>query len=66
MGEGGAVNIVKDMKLKVIVESLRDWGVIAGALPVATILAISGLAGNLVNFLKVMITNILTAIWGII
>ena len=26
MGEGGAVNIVKDMKLKVIVESLRDWG----------------------------------------
>ena len=26
MGEGGAVNIVKDMKLKVIVESMRDWG----------------------------------------
>ena len=66
MGEGGAVNIVKDMKLKVIVESLPIGDVIAGALPVATILAISGLAGNLVNFLKVMITNILTAIWGII
>ncbi|GAB4249689.1 MAG: lipopolysaccharide biosynthesis protein RfbH [Candidatus Methylacidiphilales bacterium] len=26
MGEGGAVNIVKDMKLKVLVESFRDWG----------------------------------------
>lgn len=26
MGEGGAVNIVRDMKLKVIIESLRDWG----------------------------------------
>ena len=26
MGEGGAVNIVRDMKLKVIVESFRDWG----------------------------------------
>ena len=26
MGEGGAVNIVRDQKLKVIVESFRDWG----------------------------------------
>jgi CDP-6-deoxy-D-xylo-4-hexulose-3-dehydrase len=26
MGEGGAVNIVRDMKLKVGVESFRDWG----------------------------------------
>ena len=26
MGEGGAVNIVGDMKLKIIVESMRDWG----------------------------------------
>ena len=26
MGEGGAVNIVRDAKLKVIVESFRDWG----------------------------------------
>ncbi len=26
MGEGGAVNIRSDMKFKVIVESLRDWG----------------------------------------
>ncbi len=26
MGEGGAVNIVSDMKLKVLVESFRDWG----------------------------------------
>lgn len=26
LGEGGAVNIVKDAKLKVIVESFRDWG----------------------------------------
>lgn len=26
LGEGGAVNIVKDMRLKVIVESFRDWG----------------------------------------
>lgn len=26
MGEGGAVNIVRDMKLKVAVESFRDWG----------------------------------------
>ena len=26
MGEGGAVNIVRDMKMKVIVESFRDWG----------------------------------------
>lgn len=26
MGEGGSVNIVKDQKLKVIAESLRDWG----------------------------------------
>jgi len=26
MGEGGAVNIIRDMKLKVLVESFRDWG----------------------------------------
>ena len=26
MGEGGGVNIVRDMKLKIIVESMRDWG----------------------------------------
>ena len=26
MGEGGAVNVGRDMKLKVIVESFRDWG----------------------------------------
>src|SRR5271170_5141544 len=26
MGEGGAVNIIYDMKLKVLVESFRDWG----------------------------------------
>jgi len=26
MGEGGTVNIVRDMKLKVVVESFRDWG----------------------------------------
>lgn len=26
MGEGGAVNIVRDQKLKVISESFRDWG----------------------------------------
>ncbi|MFN6339186.1 MAG: lipopolysaccharide biosynthesis protein RfbH [Cyanobacteriota bacterium] len=26
MGEGGAVNIVRDAKLKVIAESIRDWG----------------------------------------
>jgi len=26
MGEGGAVNIVRDAKLKVVVESFRDWG----------------------------------------
>ena len=26
MGEGGAVNIVRDTKLKVIAESFRDWG----------------------------------------
>ena len=26
MGEGGAVNIVHDMKLKVLAESFRDWG----------------------------------------
>lgn len=26
MGEGGAVNIVRDMKLKIGVESFRDWG----------------------------------------
>ena len=26
MGEGGAVNVVRDAKLKVIVESFRDWG----------------------------------------
>jgi CDP-4-dehydro-6-deoxyglucose reductase, E1 len=26
MGEGGAVNIVRDMKLKVLTESFRDWG----------------------------------------
>jgi CDP-6-deoxy-D-xylo-4-hexulose-3-dehydrase len=26
MGEGGAVNVVHDMRLKVIVESFRDWG----------------------------------------
>lgn len=26
MGEGGAVNIVSEMRLKVLVESFRDWG----------------------------------------
>lgn len=26
LGEGGAVNVVRDMKLKVAVESFRDWG----------------------------------------
>jgi CDP-6-deoxy-D-xylo-4-hexulose-3-dehydrase len=26
MGEGGAINIRRDMKLKVLVESFRDWG----------------------------------------
>jgi CDP-6-deoxy-D-xylo-4-hexulose-3-dehydrase len=26
MGEGGAVNIVRDMRFKVILESFRDWG----------------------------------------
>jgi CDP-6-deoxy-D-xylo-4-hexulose-3-dehydrase len=26
LGEGGAVSIVRDMKLKVLVESFRDWG----------------------------------------
>jgi CDP-6-deoxy-D-xylo-4-hexulose-3-dehydrase len=26
MGEGGAVNVVKEMRLKVLVESFRDWG----------------------------------------
>jgi CDP-6-deoxy-D-xylo-4-hexulose-3-dehydrase len=26
MGEGGAVNVVRDMKLKVLTESFRDWG----------------------------------------
>jgi len=26
LGEGGAVNIVREMKLKVLVESFRDWG----------------------------------------
>ena len=26
MGEGGAVNVVRDMKLSVLVESFRDWG----------------------------------------
>jgi CDP-6-deoxy-D-xylo-4-hexulose-3-dehydrase len=26
MGEGGAVNIVRDMRFKVIAESFRDWG----------------------------------------
>ncbi|HAO79377.1 MAG TPA: lipopolysaccharide biosynthesis protein RfbH [Verrucomicrobia subdivision 3 bacterium] len=26
MGEGGAVNVVRDMKLKVFAESFRDWG----------------------------------------
>ena len=26
MGEGGAVNIVRDSKLKIISESMRDWG----------------------------------------
>ena len=26
LGEGGAVNIVRDMKFKVLAESIRDWG----------------------------------------
>lgn len=26
LGEGGAVNVTRDMKLKVLVESFRDWG----------------------------------------
>lgn len=26
MGEGGAINIVRDQRLKVIAESMRDWG----------------------------------------
>ena len=32
MGEGGAVNIVRDVKLKVIAESFRDWERDCGAL----------------------------------
>lgn len=26
MGEGGAVNVVRDMRFKVLIESFRDWG----------------------------------------
>jgi len=26
LGEGGAVNVIRDMKFKVLVESFRDWG----------------------------------------
>ena len=26
LGEGGAVNIVRDIKLKIVAESIRDWG----------------------------------------
>jgi CDP-6-deoxy-D-xylo-4-hexulose-3-dehydrase len=26
LGEGGAVNVIKDMKFKILVESFRDWG----------------------------------------
>ncbi len=26
LGEGGAVNVIRDMRLKVLVESFRDWG----------------------------------------
>lgn len=26
LGEGGAVNVTRDMKLKILVESFRDWG----------------------------------------
>jgi len=26
MGEGGAINVVRDMKLKMLAESFRDWG----------------------------------------
>lgn len=26
MGEGGSVNVIRDMKLKVLTESFRDWG----------------------------------------
>ncbi len=50
LGEGGAVNIVRQSALKILVESFRDWDEIAGARPVKTILATKGLDGNLENF----------------
>ena len=50
MGEGGAVNIVHDQKLKVISESFRDWGRIAGA-PVGLIThVLRGLSGSLESY----------------
>ena len=65
MGEGGAVNIVKDMKLKVIVESFRDWGRDCSC-PSGCDNTCTAVCLATWDYQKVMTTNILIAIWVII
>ena len=61
MGEGGAVNIVRDQKLKVIAESFETRVVIVGVQVVLIIPAKSLLA--LVSSLSVTIISTLQSPW---
>lgn len=65
MGEGGAV-YTNDPHLKMIVESFRDWGEIAGVHPVAITRAKNDSGGNWELFLTVTIINIRTLTLDII
>ena len=65
MGEGGAINIVRDKKLKKIAESFVIGEEIVGVLVVWIIAAIRDLAGNWENYQKGMTTNTHTVILDI-
>ena len=67
MGEGGAVNIVRDQKLKkVIAESFRDWEGTVGVLVEWTTHARNDLNGSWENCRGDTITNTPIAIWDTI
>ena len=66
MGEGGAVNIVRNQKLKVIWKAFEIGDETVSAQAVWITHAINVLDGNLENYLMAMTTNIHTVIWDII
>ena len=61
MGEGGAV-LTSSTKLKLQIDSFRDWEEIVGVKAVMTIHVIKDMTGNLEIFLMGMITSLLTQI----